>query len=73
MKLKNLTNLTKNSANNQFSLNLRSKQLRKIGITPQNLLEIKIPKNLKLIKNRIEKEVKNGTKKTRDIAKNRRA
>ncbi len=62
MKIKDIANLTINRANSQVSLNLKAKQLKKIGITPQNLLELKIPKNLKLkkvpIKIELQKEVK---------------
>ena len=44
MKLKEFVNITKNKANNQISFNLRAKQLSKIGIKPQYLLNIDFPK-----------------------------
>lgn len=49
MRLKDISNLTQNKKNLQFSLNLRSKKLKAIGISPQNLLEVKLPKDFKLI------------------------
>jgi len=59
MKLRDLSNITRNKANQQYSLNLRVRQLKKIGITPQQLLEIKLPKDLKIIKvNKVKREVK---------------
>jgi len=74
MKLKDISNLARNSRNQQSSLILKARQLKKLGITPQNLLELKLPKIFKLIKsNKVKKEVinKNGTKKTRNNEKNR--
>ncbi len=50
MKLGDLTNLTKNKSNSQFSLNLRARQLKKFGITHENLLNLKLPKNFQLMK-----------------------
>ena len=58
MKLQDISNLTWNRKNNQVSLNLRAKQLRRIGITPEQLLNLKIPKTLKIKK--VEKGVKNN-------------
>ena len=58
MKLKDISNLTRNKANSQFSLNLKARQLKKMGITPQNLLELKLPKNFSLMK----KNQKGGNK-----------
>jgi len=63
MKLKDVSNLTRNKANSQFSLNLKSMQLKKLGITPEHLLSINIPKNFKLVKNNL-KGVKNGRTKS---------
>lgn len=40
-----------------MSFNLQAKKLYKLGITPQNLLDLKLPKNFKLIK-----ESKGGNK-----------
>lgn len=57
MKLKDICNLTKNRRNNQISFNLQAKKLYKLGITPQNLLDIKLPKNFRLMK-----ESKGGNK-----------
>jgi len=54
MKLKDVSNLTRNKANSQFSLNLKSKQLKKLGITPEHLLSIDIPKNFRIIKNNLK-------------------
>lgn len=56
MKLGDLSNLTRNKSNRQFSLNLRSRQLKKLGITPEYLLDLKIPKSFHIIKS--NKEVK---------------
>ena len=59
MKLRDLSNISINRKNKQISLNLRSKQLKKIGITPECLLNLKIPKNFQLIKsNKDKREVK---------------
>lgn len=57
MKLNDLVGLTRNSRNNQVSFNIKAKKLRKLGITPQNLLDIKLPKNFKLIKNQKLKSI----------------
>ena len=54
MKLKDISNLTRNKSNLQFSLNLKAKELKKLGVTPQNLLELKLPDNFKLIKNNLK-------------------
>ena len=56
MKLGDLSNLTRNKANFQFSLNLKARQLKKLGITPEHLLNLKLPKDFQLIKS--NKEVK---------------
>lgn len=39
-----------NSANNQVSLNLKSKKLKKLGLTPEQLMEINLlkPKKIEL-------------------------
>ena len=50
MKLYNFVNVTRNSRNKQVSFNLKAKQLKKLGITPQNLLDLKIPQNFSIIK-----------------------
>jgi len=49
MKFKEVFNQTKNRANNQISFNLKKKKLRKVGLTPEQLMELNIPKlDLKL-------------------------
>ena len=45
MKLKEFVSITKNRRNNQVSFNLKARQLAKIGITPQYLLNLKLPKS----------------------------
>jgi len=65
MKLKDISNLTWNRSNNQMSLNLRAKQLKKIGITPEQLLTLNIPKTLKIKKVKREVKIKNGTNKSK--------
>ncbi len=42
MKFKSLISVTTNKANNQISFNLKRIQLKKMGITPEQLLESKI-------------------------------
>ena len=44
MKISDFVNVTKNKRNNQVSFNLKARQLAKIGITPQYLLDLKLPK-----------------------------
>jgi len=63
MKIKDFVNITKNRANNQISFNLKALKLRKIGITPEQLLNLKISNNF--IKN-VKKGVKirNGNNKS---------
>jgi len=56
MKIKDFVNITKNRTNNQVSFNLRAIQLKKVGITPEQLLTLKVPKTLRLKK--VKKEVK---------------
>ena len=58
MKLKDISNLTRNRANNQVSLNLKARKLKKMGITPKILLELNLPKNFSLMK----KNQKGGNK-----------
>ena len=50
MKIKDISNLTKNKANSQFSLNLKARKLKKIGLTPEQVLNLKLPKNFILLK-----------------------
>lgn len=56
MKIKDFVNITKNRANNQISFNLKAMELKKRGITPEQLLTLKVPKTLRL------KKVKGGKK-----------
>ncbi len=46
IKLNQIANLTRNSRTNQISFNIRKKQMDKFGLTPNQLLGIKIPKAL---------------------------
>jgi len=43
MKLKDLVNQTMNKRNKQISYNLKKKELKKIILTPEELLELTIP------------------------------
>lgn len=62
MKIKDIVNLTRNRANNQISFNLKARKLYKLGITPEHLLQIKLPKNFKLIKdNQKNQNLKNNS------------
>ena len=45
MKISDFVNVTKNKANNQISFNLKARQLKKLGLTPRHLLNLKLPKN----------------------------
>jgi len=44
MKLNKLFSITENSANNQLNFNLKKKQLKNLGLTPEELLNLNIPK-----------------------------
>ena len=57
MKLNDIAGLTRNSRNNQFSLVIKARKLHQLGIKPEHLLNLKLPKNFKLIK-----ELKGGKK-----------
>lgn len=57
MKLNEIVGLTKNKANNQFSLVIKARKLHQLGIQPEHLLNLKLPKDFKLIK-----ELKGGKK-----------
>lgn len=63
MKLNDIATLAKNSRNQQFSLVLKARQLKKIGMTHENILNLKIPKNFKLMKNNSVKIESKGGKK----------
>ena len=54
MKINDIVNLTRNSRNNQISFNLKARQLKKLGITPEQVLNIKLPKNFKLLKENLK-------------------
>ena len=59
MKFKDICNQTENKNNKQISFNLKKKKLKKIGFTPEQLMEITIPKsqfNLKLKQTKFGKE-----------------
>lgn len=47
MKLNDFVNVTQNKRNNQVSFNLKARQLKKLGIKPQDLLNINFPKPIK--------------------------
>jgi len=52
MKFKDILNQTQNKANQQISFNLKKKQLRKLGMTPEELLELTLIKTkVKFLKN----------------------
>ena len=57
MQIKDFVNVTRNKRNNQISFNLKARQLSKIGIKPQDILDINFPKPIK--PNIIKKEGKN--------------
>ena len=42
LRLKDVANLTRNSANGQFSLNLRAKKLKELGLTHHKLLNMEL-------------------------------
>ena len=44
MKFKNIFGVVRNSKNHQYNFNLKIKQLRKLGLTPEELLEMSIPR-----------------------------
>jgi hypothetical protein len=48
LKISDFAKLNRNKSNNQFSLNLKSKVLKKKGIRPEQLLNMKIPLKLNL-------------------------
>jgi hypothetical protein len=43
MKLKDIFNFGKNKNNKQYIFNLRKRELRKIGMTPKQIMNINIP------------------------------
>ena len=42
MKLKKIVNLARNKNNHQYTFSLRIKQLKKMGMTPEELLELTV-------------------------------
>ncbi len=50
MKLDKFAKMQKNRRTNQISFNLRIKELRKAGLTPSDLLNVHVPKNLIQVK-----------------------
>ncbi|KKM07205.1 hypothetical protein LCGC14_1736250 [marine sediment metagenome] len=50
MKIKDFASINVNKANNQVSLNLKSKKLKKLGMTPEQLMEVILlkPKKIKI-------------------------
>ena len=63
MKFNKIAILTKNKSNNQFSLVLKARQLKKFGITPESILNLKLPKDFKLInENNLKVQTKNNLK-----------
>ncbi len=57
MKICDLVTIQKNRNNSQISFNLKARQLARIGITPQHLLNLKVPQVL-VVKNSIPKPIK---------------
>ena len=56
MKFNKIASINVNSANNQISFILKSKQLKKLGMTPEQLMDIIIPKpQTKFYKREIKK------------------
>jgi hypothetical protein len=45
MKFKEIFNQTMNNRTKQVSFNIRAKEIKKIGLTPTQILEMTIPKN----------------------------
>ncbi|GAG96100.1 unnamed protein product [marine sediment metagenome] len=50
MKIKDLASINVNRANNQISLNLKSKKLKKVGMTPEQLMDMTLLKPKKKVK-----------------------
>ena len=50
MKIKDFARINVNKANNQISLNLKSKKLKKVGMTPEQLMDMTLlkPNKIKL-------------------------
>ena len=65
MKFKNLISVTTNKANKQISFNLKKKQLKKFGLTPEQLLEspINFKQPIKRTEPKKEVELKYGINK----------
>ena len=62
MRIADFVNVTRNSANNQVSFNLKARKLKKLGLTPGCLLNLRVPDdlspkpvNLKIVKKGVQK------------------
>ena len=58
MKFKDIFNQTKNKANQQISFNLKKKQLKKLGMSPEQLLELTLKPKVKFMKSKGERRYK---------------
>ena len=56
MKLKDIFNLGQNKNNKQYIFNLRKKELRKLGMTPKQIMNIKIPIPENVVRNNVLKK-----------------
>ncbi len=56
MKLRDFVSVTKNKANSQISFSLKARSLKGMGLTPENILDMKVPLKMN------QKEVKWKTK-----------
>jgi hypothetical protein len=62
MRIGKFANLVRNKTTGQFSLNLKKKQLERMGLTPTDLLNVKlpdkqliVPKKRKIINHQLKK------------------
>ena len=55
IRLGDLVNKTKNKTNKQISFNLRARKLKKFGLTPEVLLDVKFVKPVKFYKGKVIK------------------
>ncbi len=62
MKLKDIARININSANNQISLNLKSLKLKKINMSPKQLMDMDLPKLKKPVTYSNPKNIKGGFK-----------
>jgi len=54
MKFKDIARININKANNQTSLNLKALQLKKLNLTPKQIMEMTIPKPKKIQKIKVK-------------------